>query len=307
MPDHVRGRRAGRLCYGLGVWPAIALITLLCACRTDPLAGVLGAEAGRPFRVWVFTASTLAGPWARPSEPLASGLSSLGLHGEPDGGLAITGLPMGVEPGLLDELFPRLRVWGLVSAPALHRGDAARPDRWSEHTWELEDPDAVAAIDPQGAGGGFWYYAAKGRGGDPAAADGDHEIRSSPPASSRWTGPGLADPSPVMFHGEQILYATTHPDGVVAVAGGREITRLQGVTVPFALAVEEGGVTELILLAQAPVSGRRQPVMARSEDGRAFSAWSVPLDLGPLQSCTSPVLGRLQDGWMIACVEEPNP
>ena len=109
MPDHVRGRRAGRLCYGLGVWPAIALITLLCACRTDPLAGVLGAEAGRPFRVWVFTASTLAGPWARPSEPLASGLSSRGSHAEPDGGLALTCCPMGGEPVLLAELLPRRR------------------------------------------------------------------------------------------------------------------------------------------------------------------------------------------------------
>lgn len=270
------------------------------------MAGVLGAAAERPFRVWVFTASSLDGPWSGSDAPLASGLSSLGSHVEEGGALALTGLPMGGEPSLLDELLPRLSVWGLVSAPGLAIADAARPERWQARTWALEDPGALAAIDPQGADGGFWYYAARGRAGDPAAAEGPHEIRSSPPPTSRWSGAGLADPCPVVFHGEQLLFATVHPDGVLVVAGGAEVARLHGVTVPFAW-VDDEGDGALILLAQAPVGGRRQPVMARSVDGRRFSEWRALLDLGARASCTSPVLGRLVDGWMIACVEEPSP
>lgn len=282
---------------------ALALVLLPCACRSDPLAGALDPSSDRPFRVWVYTASSLEGPWRRSSAPLAAGLSSLGLHDEGEGRIALTGLPMGGSPGVFDELFPALRVWGLVSAPALNMAGAADPTRWQERTWDLDDPGTVAAIDPQRLEGAFWYYAARGRSGDPALADGPHEIRSSPPATSRASAAGLADPSPVVFHGEQVLFATQHPDAVVRISGGQLRDRWPGVSVPFAASVGE----QLVVLAQAPVGGRRQPVWATSADGSQLSSWTAPLDLGPLQSCTSPVLGRLVDGWMIACVEEPGP
>lgn len=282
-------------------WLALAGGT---ACGSDPMAEVLRADPDRPFQVRVFTAASLDGPWALAERPLATGMSSLGLHEEVDGALVLVGLPM-VEPSALDELLPMLKVWGLRTAGPLSRAEAADPSRWSPITVTVDDMDAVAAIDPQGYEGGWWYYAAEGRGGDPALNTAPHAIRSSPPGRQRMLGPGLADPSPVRFHGETVLFVTAHPDAVVMATGDdfAEKARFSGVSVPFARLME---ADELLLLAQAPIQGRRQPVWSRTRDGAQWSAWQPVLDPGPLRSCTSPVLGRLSDGWMLACVEEPG-
>lgn len=287
--------------------PLLSLSLGLLGCGADPMAVALERASELPFQVWVFTAETPDGPWTGSRAPLAGGVSSLGLHVEPDGRLALTGLPM-VEPPLLEELFPSLRVRGWTATARLTRAEAGQPSRWTPAAWPVEDPEAVAAVDPQGLEGGFWYFAAVGRGGDPAKAQGAHRLRSSPPAQARLLGEGLADPSPARFRGEILLFATAHPDSVVVAAGEplAEIARFPGVSVPFARVIAREGAEELLLLAQAALDGRRQPVLSRSADGRSWSPWQRVIDLGARGSCTSPVLGKLVDGWMLACVEEPG-
>lgn len=232
------------------------------------------------------------------------GLSSLGLH-EVDGGLALTALPMSRPPSFWEERFMGLKVFGFVTRGRPTRATALRPETWSPAAWDIDDPLADAPVDPQGFEGGFWYYAARGREGDPAKRDGAHEIRSSPPPLARIAAPGLADPMPVRFGGQLHLFATVWlGEGQSAVAHYAgdplvEIGRASGLSVPFAAVVEDG----LWLMSQAVVNGRRQPVWMRSVDGRIFHD-PVPVDIGPLSSCTSPVFGRLVDGWLLLCVEE---
>ena len=287
-----------------GVWNGALPLLLACA-GPDPLAQALGQDG--PYAVVAYTS---AGPpdwrWARAERPLAHGLSSMGLHDE-DGGLALTGLPMASAPTWWEEQRRDLAVWGLRSEPGLTRARAADPAAWRVSRWPLEDPEAVSAIDPQRFEGAFWYYAAEGTQGDPAHATGPHRLRASPPAQARWTGEGLADPSPVRFHGERLVFATAWPEAVVLGVGEPpvEAARWSGVTVPYAAVVPGAGGEVLWLLAQAVVAGKRQPVRAISLDGRTFSGFSPFLDLGPLPSCTSPVLARLADGYALYCVVEP--
>lgn len=271
------------------------------------MADALRAGPEVPFEVWIYTASSWEGPWVRAAAPLAAGVSSLGLH-EEGGRLALTALPQR-PPTALEELRKKLVVRGFLAEAGLTRARAGARDAWAPTSWPVDDPDSVSTIDPQRLEGQSWYYAALGRQGDPARADGDHALRSSPPAQERLRGPGLADPSPVRFHGELLLFATAHPEAVVEAAGDplAQIGRFSGVTVPFAREVPVGEGSELLLLAQAVLDGRRQPVRSLSADGRNWSAWSPVLDPAPPGSCTSPVLGALSDGWMLACVEEPGP
>lgn len=243
-------------------------------------------------------------PWVRAPQPLAHSLSSLGLHVE-DGRLALTGLPMARPPSRFEELFAPLRVFGLLSGAGLSRADVVKPERWGTTSWPVEDSEADAAIDPQGFAGGFWYYAAVGTSGDPARHPGAHLIRSSPPAATRYSAEGLADPSPVMFFEHVHFFATVWQEGresVIHATGDPlvEVQRFPGLSVPFAAVVGD----ELWLLAQAVVGGRRQPVLSRSADGQRFDAPAAFLDPGALQSCTSPVMGPVSDGWVLFCVEE---
>lgn len=298
------------LCYRRRVptaSPAPLLLALLATAGCERPAPAPDAPAPA-FRVWIFTSASPEGPWERAATPLQSGWSSLGLHEEEDGALALVGLKM-ERPTPEEERAPRLRVRGWRAASGLTRARANDPASWAAAEWPLEDPGVVAAIDPQRFEGAFWYYAAEGRGGDPALAAGPHALRSSPPPTARLSGAGLADPSPARFRGEILLFATAYPDAVVLAAGDPlvERARFPGVSVPFARALPaaEGG-ERLWLLAQAAVEGRRQPVLSLSEDGQTWSPWAKILDLGSLGSCTSPVLGPLADGWLLACVEEPG-
>lgn len=276
-------------------------------CGGEPMAEALQADPGAPFKVWIFVAPDPEGPWQGAARPLAAGVSSLGLHVE-EGRIALTGLPM-AEPSALDELFPRLRAWGWLGAEGLTMEGAASPASWTPRTWELDDPGTVAAIDSQGFEGGFWYFSPEGRGGDPAKAAGSHPIRSTPPPLERLSAPGLADPAPVRFGGRLLLFATEHPDAVVLAAGEplSVVQRFSAVSVPFATVVTRPPVEQLWLVAQAALNGRRQPVRTMSLDGQNWTPWTPMLDLGERRSCTSPVLGKLAEGWMLACVEEPGP
>lgn len=304
-------RRRCAACYLRGVSPHRALLITLLGCRGQrPLADALRPDPAAAFQVYAFTAEDPAGPWTRAPTALAHGLSSLGLHrvpeGEPGaGGLALTGLVMDHIPGWWEERFPRPTVWGLRTRGPVRRAEATDPEQWAATSWALEDDLAGGALDPQGFEGRFYTYAAQGRSGDPAQRSGEHSLRVSPPPEALWTAPGLADPSPVRFQGLRLLFATRWPDGVVQGEGEplQQVAFFPGVTVPFATVVP-GEPATLWLLAQAPVAGRRQPVVATSEDARHFSPWSPLLDLGDLASCTSPVMGPVSDGWVLFCVEE---
>ena len=293
-PAGIPGRVAGTeaLCYRLGVLTGL----LFLACRgPDPVAGALDAEPGAPFAVWA-SQSADGRLWTRRAEPVAHRMSSLGLHVDDRGDLALTGLFHTTPPTWWEELVGDLQVFGLR-----YDGEA-----YVSAAWPVEDRYAVAAVDPQGFEGGFWYYAAEGRAGDPAVRAGEHHIRSSPPAVTRLVAEGLADPSPVRFGGELLLFATQVPDAVVLAAGEPLAIRQRfpGVTVPFALEVDGA----LWLLAQGVVGGRRQPVVATSADGRTWSDWAPMIDMGRLQSCTSPVMGPdpAGAGWLMFGVEEPG-
>lgn len=275
----------------------------LLACAS-PLEGARDPDPGADFQVWAFTAAAPDQAWIRSDAPLLHGLSSLGMHDTGDG-LALTGLPMLRPPTRWEEALGGLRVFGFRSNGRLTREAATRPESWTPSSWSVEDPGVDAPIDPQGFEGGFWYYAAQGREGDPAKRAGDHAIRSSPPPVARVAAPGLADPSPARLGGALTLFTTVWlGEGRAAVAQYTgeplaEVARFDGLSVPFALEVEG----RLWLWAQAVVGGRRAPVWSVSADGRSWSAWRS-VDLGGLQSCTSPVMGRLRDGWLMLCVEE---
>ena len=128
-------------------------------------------------------------------------------------------------------------------------------------------------------------------------------MRAAPPGAVKISAVGLADPSPVRFGGELLVFATAYPHAVKGYAGEplAQFTSMAGLTVPFATVVGD----ELWLLAQRNVSGGRRPVLARSSDGRSFGSAS-PIDLGAdaPRSCTSPVLGPTADDFVLLCVEE---
>jgi len=284
--------------------PLLATFALACA-GPDPMATALRLDPAATTLVWSFTSAGPPWIWTRAAQPLAAEVGSLGL-GESDGRLILVGLPMADKPSHWDEWFPSLRVRGWVGRAGLRLADVADPSAWTPSTWSIADPDAISALDPQPFEGGFWYYAARGAEGDPAAFSGAHAIRSSPPPQVRLSANGLADPSPVRFHGKVLLFATAWPDSVV-LAAGEPLTiqhRFPGLSVPFAAVVPEGGQDALWLVAQAVVAGKRQPVLARSADGLGWSEPAPMLDLGDLQSCTSPVLGAVSGGLALFCVEE---
>jgi hypothetical protein len=168
----------------------------------------------------------------------------------------------------------------------------------------VEDDEARQYIDPQPFLGEMWYIYRPGEEGDPAEMGQHNEVRVEGRTWQRL--PHATDPSPVRFGGQDMVFLTT---------SGRQIEqwsmdppqRLQswgGVTVPFAAEVQG----ELWLLAQQDQGGRRQPVVARSSDGRSFSSFRPVLDRDSVGSCTSPVLGpHPAGGWVLLCVEEPPP
>lgn len=271
------------------------------------------AEALRPDPsarsvVWVFTKDGDARTWVRSATPLAYNVGSLGL-GTVEGRLTLVGLPMADQPTWWDELFPALRVRGWQASPGMTLEAVAGASSWSPVSWTIQDPEAISALDPQPFEGGFWYYAARGAEGDPAAAPGPHALRSSPPPAARLLANGLADPTPVRFHGKSLLFATAWPDQVVLASGDplTIVRRFPGMSVPFASVISEEGVEVLWLVAQAVVQGRRQPVVARSADGLTWTEPAPLLEVGALRSCTSPVLTPIEGGLALFCVEEGDP
>ena len=287
--------------------PRLAL-ALLAACTGSEEAAPPDLLVTGHTRVHAFHSPDGA-RWTRQEEPVAEGWQSLGLHVLEDGRLALTGLALTGRASWWERNVSGPPVRGLVSADGR---------TWEAAEWSWSDPGAGApqAIDPQYLGEQLWYVHHEGE-GDPVAAGRDNALRVTPPGVTVLSATGLADPSPVRLGNELLVFVTAHPHAVqgyrLAEPGGaggeaERIFNAGGVTVPYALVVGE----ELWLFAQQARGGQRRPVLARSRDGRSFSAFA-PVDLGPdaPRHCTSPVAGPVPDaaggGLVLLCVEETRP
>ena len=276
----------------------------LAGCRSDPMKTLMKPDPADPFQVWAFTSKDRKS-WIRQAQPVAHGFSSLGLSVGPAGEVVVVGLPHGVPPTWWEELFPRLRVFGM----------SFDGHTWSPRTWTPGPVTSDGIIDPQWLGQELWYFAVDGKVGDPAEQPGDHHICSTPPQRTRVSMPGLADPSPVRFKGKLHLFATLHPRQVIHLAGDplREVRRIPGMDVPFAF-VADG---RLHLLTQDMGGAAPRPLISSSLDGSSWTPFAPVLAEGavgparpgaatrPIRSCTSPVMGPLEEGWILLCVEEP--
>lgn len=279
----------------------LALVGLVaCGQLDDPMVRALQPNPGGSHQVWAFTSPDRV-RWTRVEQPIAWGLNSLGLAVDGQGDVLVTGLQRVREPPWLERE---------VTGPSVH-GLRFDGQAWSPERWSVRDPEAVSYIDPQPFEGEIWYAAPRGTVGDPAKRAEPNPIRSSPPPTTRFVAQHVVDPAPVRIGGELHLFLTQGAD-LLHLAGEplTERHRLPGVTVPFALALDG----QVLLLAQAPLGGRRQPVMATLDadqlagpPGDLVPTWQAVVDLGPLRSCTSPVMGPSPaGGWLLLCVEEPG-
>ncbi len=269
------------------------LLALACSEPPPPDGPILGVT-----RIRAFTSPDLRA-WVPVPDPLPEHAMSLGLQTGGDGTLTITYMDLGGGEKSWWE-----RTFGTPAVGVLRRTAGG----WERDTWPVADDEAPAPIDPQPHGGALWYVARDGRGGDPAAG-GPTRIRRLPPGETVLQGDGLTDPMPVVFRGEDLLFVTEAHRRLVLYRGDPPAPERgwSGVTVPFARVEGEA----LWLLGQQPAAGSRLPVpvMARSEDGRTFSAFEPLLPPGAVRVCTSPVLGRdpASGDWMLLCVEESAP
>lgn len=236
--------------------------------------------------------------WTRQPAPLAEHFVSLGLSVRADGALWVSGIDQsGAERGWWDRTFGDPTAGGLI-----FDGQS-----WTRTAWPVGS-DAPALLDPQWLDDALWYVARDGQGGDPAEA-GPVRIESAPPQRTWLTAPGTTDPSPARFGGRLHLFVSQMGRGVVHYTQGDDPTftevqawaRLQ---VPSAVVVGD----ELWLVAQQNIQALRQPVAARSRDGRRFTSFERLLPPGEINHCTSPVMGpHPAGGWVLLCVSERPP
>ena len=245
-----------------------------------------------PGGVVLFT-SPDAQTWTRAPGIVHAGLQSLGLSVRANGDLWVTGL----------DFSKRATLWERYIAGPPVRGLIFDGEDWEEEAWEIDDDETPNFIDPQWFGDEVWYVMRPGKDGDPALDGANNRIRSAPPAQERLALATVTDPSPVEFQGQRSVFLTTRGNQVEQWAGEplRQIARWPGVTVPFATVVGE----ELWLLAQQNLRGKRQPVVARSRDGRTWSRFSPMIPWDSVESCTSPVMGpNPKGGYVLLCAEE---
>jgi hypothetical protein len=231
---------------------------------------------------------------------IARGFDSLGLE-QTDAGVVVTGLDHDRQIPWY-ERFQQPAVAQLV---------------WEGESWSAERVsvavDAPALIDPQWHGEEIWYVARSGT-GDPALGGVNRVMKG---AELQLEGAGLADPSPVRFQGQELLFTTRWGDGVVLWAGApwTEQASWRQLTVPCARLESAAGSQSapasqdslLAVSAGGVVQGRRLPVRMESVDGVRFSQPEA-LSLSPTpSSCTSPVIWTDAAGHWLLCVHEATP
>ncbi len=262
-------------------------LLLLPACRPAPLPGgglgdsellLFFSEDGRRFR--------------QEGEPLARGFDALGLVQTPDE-VVVTGLDHRRQIPWY-ERYQTPQVQELV---------------WAQGAWSRRSRavavDAPALIDPQWAGDTLWYVARDGL-GDPALAGENRVMRGTERVLE---GPGLADPSPVRFREQDLLFTTQWGQGVVLWSGDPlQVQRTwPQLTVPFARVEGEGAQSLLALYAVGVVGGKRLPVRLESRDGQHFEGPEALILSPEPSSCTSPVRWSDAQGQWLLCVHEATP
>ena len=269
---------------------AALILPLLAGCCERTADVALDGPGLRPSEVLVFTSED-GQSWVRAQDPVAANLDTLGLSVRDEGEVWVTGLDHG----------RRHPPWERLFGGAVH-GLRYSGGTWTRAQWRVKDPEAPEYIDPQWVGDELWYVARDGGAGDPAQSEAPNRVRSAPSLVTHFEAVGVADPSPVEFGDQRFVFVTIWGRGVVQLAGDplQELRSWPEVTVPFATVIDD----EIWLLAQKPVDGWHAPVLSRSADGHHWTPWSdVPL--GDLENnCTSPVLGRSGDLWLLLCALE---
>ena len=277
--------------------------------ESEPLSAALLVYEENPRRkLWLFKEHQ--GSFVRQEPHIARDISSLGalVH---DGELILTGICWWPGCGSEEEMKRRMErgplVFGLATSDL---------QNWKPLQWRLNDPENYTPIDPQlhtgEEGLELWYFGAPGQAHRDPADRSVHAIRRAPlredgrfhAAETVLAHPGLADPSPVQFAGEDWLFATQFAAERVLGFRGKppqEELRFNGPSVPFAVEVRG----ELWLLATRMVNGMQQPVRAISTDGKQFGAFEAFLPIPPNTPCASPVAAVLNDTVVAFCVEEP--
>ena len=292
------------------------LSTLLIACSSstpiaeeEPLSAALLVHEESPRRkLWLFREN--GQEFTRQIPHVARDISSLGalMH---EGELTLTGICWWPGCGSPEEMAKRHELGPLVfglSTPDL--------ESWTPLQWRLVDPLNYTPIDPQlhigSEGLELWYFGVPGQAHRDPADRSTHDIRRATLESDGrfhaqetvLRAPGLADPAPIEFKGQKLLFATQFAAESIVVYRGtplQQVARFEGVSVPFPMEVNG----ELWLLATRVINGRPQAVRAISRDGIQFSEFTSFLPLGSEEVCASPV-GTVMDGTAVVfCVEEP--
>ncbi len=270
--------------------------------RAFIVAGLaLACSAGPPpdsrlsqSQLRAFVSTDKGKTWSLRPEVFARGFDSLGLREHADS-IELTGLDHAEEPPW----------WEWYTGPRVRCLEVAADGTTSRATQWVDTGDTRSLVDPQWFGDQLWFASRPTAvSGDPANSGDRTTIRVAPGGAIVYSAHGLADPSPVTFHGQRYVFATQIGRGVVQLANDplREMRAWTSLTVPFATVVDD----ELWLLAQTVIQGRRYPVLSRSRDGQN---WSTPAPMLPMlpngpATCTSPVLGRLAETWWLFCVDE---
>lgn len=289
---------------GLSRWAVWWLV----GCVPDvPASGpVLVENPDARTHVWMFRSTN--GVWTRHPSPLAHSMSSLGVGNLGDT-LVLTGQCWWGSCG------SEIHRW--LSGPPVHGIQTRDLVTWTPAMWRLDDPAGMIPIDteivvrPEGTS--LWYYGVPvGPRGDPAKRTADHRLRRASLDDGQFVqpvdvvvGPHLADPIPVWFRGERLLFATSRPGAEVSQYSGDPPVSVQtwkGVSVPHAMVVDD----ELWLWAQRIRNGRRSPVRARSSDGRTFTEWETPLPNPGKEDCANPVGTVFRGEPVMFCLSEPS-
>jgi len=242
--------------------------------------------------------------------PIARDMSSLGL-GVVDGEIWLTGLCWWPGCGSNAEMEIRQR-----EGPLLFGIGTRDLSEWRALQWRLKGAGDLTPIDPEirqtDDGIVLWYYGVPGQQHNDPMNRTNHEIHTANLQGENFVsnglllrGHGLGDPAPITYKGEQLLFATTEAaqtSGVFTGQQPREVSKLEGVSVPFAFEVNGA----LWLLASKIINGHPTPVRATSNDGRNFSQWEEFLPTGNMEGCSSPVGAVVGETIAVFCVNEPT-